>query len=159
MFCGETRLFSLSVAHEALWWDMFKTCRSHQFRTVFANLRWGGPYLSNPENSRAVFSPSEILRGLLGAARERPPLARPPPPLAWCLAPRSGCAPPRPRLRPVRGGGRAQTQSDPFPRRDSCFYERVIQRGPARATCAIQIEAVYFCSRDIALRVMDDTSR
>ena len=101
-----------------------KTCRSRQSRTVFGNLRWGGPYLSNPENSRAVFSPSEMWRGLLGAARERPPLYAPPPPLAWCLAPRSGCVPPRPQLRPVRDGESAQTRLGPFPRRDPCSYAR-----------------------------------
>ena len=70
-----------------------KTCRSRQSRTLFGNLRWGGPYLSNTENSRAVFSPSEILRGLLGAARERPPLhaPRPPSPGVW---PRAAAARP-----------------------------------------------------------------
>ena len=107
---------SVTPARAARWWDMFKTCRSRQSRPVFGNLRRGGPYSANTENSRAVFSPSEILRGLLGAARERPPLVRPPPPLAWCLAPRSGCAPPSSPAaagrahKPRRGRGEATTR-------------------------------------------------
>jgi len=56
------------------------TCRSHQSRPVLGNLRWGGPYLSNTVNSRAVFSPSEILRGLLGARENGPPCTPPAPP-------------------------------------------------------------------------------
>jgi len=122
----------------------FKTCRSRQSRPLFGNLRWGGPYLSNTENSRAVFAPSEILRGFLGAARERPPLhaPRPPSPGVWPRA--ADAAPPRPQLRPVRGGERAQTRLGPFPRRDHCFYWRGIKRRPARSSSANQIEAAYF---------------
>ena len=121
-----------------------KTCRSHQSRTVFGNLRWGGPYLSNTENSRAVFSPSEILRGLSGAARDLPPVyaPRPPSPGVW---PRAADAPPPcPRLRPARDGESAQTRSAPFPRRAPCSYVRGSSRGPARSLCATQIAASHF---------------
>ena len=96
--------------------------------------------MSNPENSRAVFAPSEILRGLLGAARERPPLYAPRPPLPG-VSPRAadGTAP-RPPLRPVRGGERAQTRLGPFPRRGPCSYARGSERGPLRVDPANQNE-------------------
>ena len=96
-----------SSVNSALGSGYVTTCRSRQSRPVFGNLRWGAAYLSNTENSRAVFSPSEMWRGLLRAARERPPLyaPRPPQPGVW---PRAADAPP---LVPSCGGERAPTAS------------------------------------------------
>jgi hypothetical protein len=77
--------------------------------------------LSNPENSRAVFSPSEILRGLSGAARDLPPLYAPRPPSPGVL-PRAAAV--RPPLSPAAarpGRGERTNQGGPLPAARSLF--------------------------------------
>ena len=44
--------------------NFLKTCRFHESRSVFENVRWIGAYLWNTENSQGLFLEPETFRGL-----------------------------------------------------------------------------------------------